>query len=188
MKTFIIVKRDDLTIQGYYQAETKDDTSANRSQLHAEPVCVHIELAAGLTVDTVMATSVDDVISLSEDSAKVAAKALLLKQNAAQLAYETMNAEVIAQMALVFGTNKPESATAYKETWDVMAEFPADWEAAGIKAAFAVAGLAVNDVLDTAQKVQDYANAKLVQVKAYGIWRMQRIESFKAERDAILAG
>jgi len=53
MSTWIIVKKDDLSIQGSYQAVEKDDSSANRSWLHAEPVCMHLEMPAELDKDCV---------------------------------------------------------------------------------------------------------------------------------------
>lgn len=53
MATWIIVKKDDLSIQGHYQADEKDDTSANRSWLHAEPICMHLEMPAQLDPECV---------------------------------------------------------------------------------------------------------------------------------------
>jgi len=188
MKTFVIVKKDDLSIKGSYVADVKDDTSSNRSYLLAEPFCTSVEVPEGLVLDEVSASLSGDAIVLAVDPAKVAAKALLQKQVAITAAYEAMNNEVLVQMASVFGTNRTDSATAYKDTWELMAQSPADWETAGLKASFAVAGFAIGDALDTAVKVQSYAIAKVAEVKAYGIWRMQRIEAFKAEREAILAG
>lgn len=70
MAKFIIVKRDDLSIQGSYDADAKDDTSANRSWLHAEPVCVHLEMPEGLDPECVKCEN-DEIVA---DSAKVAAK------------------------------------------------------------------------------------------------------------------
>lgn len=48
---FIIVDKASLQIVGSYEAEQKDDTSANRSWLAAEPVAKHIELPEGLLED-----------------------------------------------------------------------------------------------------------------------------------------
>jgi len=102
-------------------------------------------------------------------------------------AYEAMNSEVLAQMALVFGTTKTDSASAYNETWKMMSSNPSDWSGAGLKSSFIVAGFQIGDVLDDITKVANYANAKLAEALAYGIWRMQRIDSFKNLRDSILA-
>lgn len=74
MKTWIMVRKEDLAIMGSYLSEEKDDTSANRSWLLAEPVCVHIELSEGLVADEVKAELIDDEYILSQDSNKVATK------------------------------------------------------------------------------------------------------------------
>lgn len=130
----------------------------------------------------------DGSVTFEVDTAKQTAKALAVKQKLVGDAYNLMNTDVLTEMANVFGTTKPESASAYKDTWEMMASTPSDWEGAGLKASFAVAGFEVGDALDTETKVQSYANAKLAQVKTYGIWRMQRIEAFRLQKDTILAG
>lgn len=48
---FIIVDKASLQIMGSYEAEQKDDTSANRSWLAAEPMAKHLELPEGLLED-----------------------------------------------------------------------------------------------------------------------------------------
>lgn len=48
---FIIVDKTSLEIVGSYEADQKDDTSANRSWLAAEPICKHLELPEGLLED-----------------------------------------------------------------------------------------------------------------------------------------
>ena len=53
MSTWIIVKKEDLSIQGHYEADQKDDTSDNRSYLHAEPICMHLEMPAELDAECV---------------------------------------------------------------------------------------------------------------------------------------
>lgn len=102
-------------------------------------------------------------------------------------AYAEMNTEVLSAMTTVFGTSKTDSATAYNETWKMMSASPSDWSGAGLKSAFVVAGFAIGDALDDDVKIAAYANAKLAESLAYGIWRMQRIDAFKSLRDSILA-
>lgn len=70
MAKFIIVRRDDLSIQGSYDADVKDDTSANRSWLHAEPVCMHLEMPEGLDPECIKCEN-DEIV---EDAEKVADK------------------------------------------------------------------------------------------------------------------
>jgi hypothetical protein len=102
--------------------------------------------------------------------------------------YKEMTLEVYAQMATVFGTQDPNSASAYKQTWDMMLQSPSSFSGAGLTSRFEVAGLSIGDALDTDQKVTDYATACVDAAIQYGIWRMQRIEQFRQERADILAG
>lgn len=120
-------------------------------------------------------------------SENTAAKVAADKADQIQAAYNTMNSEVLAQMSAVFGTTNPDSASAYEATWKLMAETPSDWSAAGLTARFDRGGVLTGAALDTDQKVLDYANACLQEVKTYGVWRMQRIETFRADRAAIEA-
>lgn len=46
---FIIVDKATLKIMGSYEADVKDDSSANRSWLAAEPMAKHLELPEGLS-------------------------------------------------------------------------------------------------------------------------------------------
>lgn len=121
----------------------------------------------------------------AHDSAEV----LVNEQKAAQVTeiYNAMNTEVYTAMGGVFGTTNADSATAYERTWEMMKAAPENWSGAGLLAEFAVGGFAVGDALDTDQKVTDYATAKIAEVLAYGVWRMQRIKQFKIDRAAILA-
>lgn len=56
MKTWIIVRKEDLKIMGSYEAAQKDDSSANRSYLAAEPICAHVEMPEGLDKDCLVAS------------------------------------------------------------------------------------------------------------------------------------
>jgi hypothetical protein len=181
----------------------KDDSSANRSYLMAEPMASHFELGEGQDEDVVVPVWVEEQIipavglpeeegyvpeqviaahwALQDDPTLVATKAAQAKANLITEKYNQMNADVYNQMTAVFGTSKPDSATAYKETWTLMVSDPSDWSGLGLKDD-------EGNVLDTDQKVQDYAAAKLLAVVEYGKYRMQRIAAFKAEKEAILNG
>lgn len=75
MKTFIIIKKSDLSFQGSYQAEEADmNSSASRSWLLVEPFCTHLELPEHLKADEVKGVLVDNQIQLAHDSAKEMAK------------------------------------------------------------------------------------------------------------------
>lgn len=114
---------------------------------------------------------------------------LAVKNKEAQILvkYNEMSTDVLAQMALTFGTTKPESASAYHDTWVLMAAEPALFSAEGLKADLAIGGFLVGDALDTNQKVQDYANACIAAAKTYAVYRMNRIKQFKVDKAVILA-
>lgn len=132
---------------------------------------------------TVARTEYDFSVDTAQKLLDAAAKD---KRKQIEDAYASLNADVYAEMAQIFGTNNPESATAYEATWKLMKEFPADYASLSLTSRFAIAGLAVGDALDTEQKVLNYATAKIEQVKTYSKNRMQRIEQFRAEREQIL--
>lgn len=67
---WIIVNKESLQIMGSYEAEQKDDSSANRSWLLAEPVCKHLELPVGLEAELVEAVLQNDEIVLQHSNAK----------------------------------------------------------------------------------------------------------------------
>lgn len=110
-------------------------------------------------------------ISLTENSVS---KTAATKQADIQTLYNTMNADVYAEMETVFGTKNPESANAYKQTWDLMLVKPELFAGK--------LGLTTN------QDVTNYATAKIATVEAYAVWRMERIETFQIAKAAILAG
>lgn len=133
-----------------------------------------------LDSECVVADMVDDVITLSLDPSKVAAKGGRIKAELIQVKYDEMNADVYAQMLQVMGTNKPDSATAFYETWKLMTAKPELFSPEGL----------LDDAgnpLDTNQKVVEYAAAKIAGAEAYSVYRMTRIKQFKAEKAAILA-
>jgi len=101
--------------------------------------------------------------------------------------YSIMSAEVLAQMTVVFGTSKTDSALSYEATWKEMNAVPSDYSSAGLTARFAVAGFAIGDALNTDLKITDYSAAKIAELKSYAVWRMQRIEQFRTDKAALLA-
>lgn len=107
------------------------------------------------------------------------------KEREIKILYDIMNVEVYTQMSLVFNTTNADSANANRETWALMLENPSDWSVVGLKAEFNRGSLSIGDALDTDEKITNYASACLNAVKAYGIWRMQRIQQFRADRSLI---
>ena len=67
---YIIVNKESLQIMGSYEAEVKDDSSANRSYLAAEPICKHIELPENLEEALAEAYMDGEELSLRHSEAK----------------------------------------------------------------------------------------------------------------------
>lgn len=86
-------------------------------------------------------------------------KSILIAQ-----AYELMNSEVLAQMSVVFGTSNTASASANKDTWQMMIDEPA---------------LYVPSKFATVEEVVAFATAKMNAVKVYAVWRETRIDAFR---------
>ncbi len=144
-----------------------------------DPSVMDVEVEAGEVTFTASPTKA---------AAKAAAAALKQKELEITERYNEMNADVYEAMAALFGTSKSDSAQAYNETWKLMKEKPLLFHESGLKAHKDVAGFVAGAALDTIQKVEDYAEACLAEVEAYGVWRMERIKQFQDEKAAILAG
>ncbi len=74
MKTWLIVRNEDLEVLGYYQAEEKDESSNNRSHLWSRPLAMHVECPEDVDPSVAKCEIEEDEVVVSEDSAKVAAK------------------------------------------------------------------------------------------------------------------
>jgi hypothetical protein len=201
MKKFLIFKKLE---DGYYgeklgsyESEFKDDTSANRSYLMAEPMASHFELPEELDEDIVKLVLIpeQEIITnssnpdskqvipshwkLQEDEDLRNHKVQSLKEKRIEEAYFKMSKEIYEEMEIVFGTKNSDSAIAYEKTWNLMLANSEEWSNLGLKDD-------VNDLLDTSEKVLDFASKKISQVVIYGKWRMQRIAQFRQERENIL--
>jgi hypothetical protein len=178
MKKFAIVNKESLLILAKYEAEEKIDLTVTGSWLASEPVCAHIEIY-DIDGDCIKAERSGEDIILVLDSNLVNAKAARLLSEAVTEKYSDMNSDVYAQMNTVFGTSKSDSAVAFKETWDLMVSHPEDY-----------VNKAMNDVgtiMTTELEVTTYAQTKLNAVRAYSVYRLERIQQFYAERAAILS-
>ena len=130
----------------------------------------------------------DGAVTFAESPTKVAARAAAIKAKDIVDRYNDMNADVYAEMQQVFGTTKSDSATAYFETWKLMAAKPVLFYQQGLKADKEIGSFQAGDALDTMQKVEDYANARIAEAETYSVNRMARIEQFRVEKAAIEAG
>jgi hypothetical protein len=124
--------------------------------------------------------SVESIKAHHKISVDQSGKELGHKKEQVTLAYKDMNNDVYAQMEIVFGTTNPESASAYERTWQMMKENSEAFANVGIK----------NDLgfdLLTGLDVLNFATEKLDAVLAYGVWRLKRIEDFRALRSSLLS-
>jgi len=98
------------------------------------------------------------LIGKAEDHPEIVAvmEAAENKAKLVQAAYDLMNKEVLDQMFIVFGTTKPESATANQQTWQLMKDKPQ---------------LFVPSKFSTEAEVLTFADAKILAVESYAVWR-----------------
>lgn len=104
--------------------------------------------------------------------------AVLLEENKlvsaelVQKAYDRMNSEVYAKMQETFGTSNAESAAANQSTWMLMVQSPTSF--------IGVIGFT------SVEEVLAYSQPKYDSAIAYGIWRLNRIQQFRDEKNQIL--
>lgn len=173
--------------------------------------CVHIEVPEGVNAETHKAIMVAekwtkegeaDVFEnpndetwthvpahweLQEDADLLAA--WTAKDKAAQISerYADMEQDIYDQLEAATGTRNPATATAQYESWKVMSAKPSLFHSQGLLAEIAVGSFSKGDALDTIQKVEDYANACIAAVEAYGVYRLTRRKQF-AEEKAVIEG
>lgn len=94
-----------------------------------------------------------------------------IKNLALSSLYNNMNSEVLAQMAAVFGTSNADSANANKQTWELMKAKPS---------------LFVPSKFATEVEVVSFAEAKISAVETYAVWREQRIDQFRLDKNNLL--
>jgi hypothetical protein len=139
-----------------------------------EQVQVLIEVPEGLDHTTCKAELLEDEIVLVPDAELVAQKKAFFDAEKIKGLHAALNTEVYTEMARIYETTNPDSATAYHETWKLMVEYPEDY-------------LVVTGMPDEASVIA-FASAKLAEVKAYAVWRIQKINEFMVAKAAILNG
>jgi hypothetical protein len=124
-------------------------------------------------------------------AAKNAAEGARTKAKQVKDAYNLMNAEILAEMEKVFETSNSDAANAEYSTYKDMAENPAAYAGLGLKVQVQIMNADDTELfdegaaLDTDAKVQAYANRKIELAKAFGVYRMQRIQQFYQEKETI---
>lgn len=131
-------------------------------------------------------------------------KAAVLAQDAADQAvkdkadqvtarYNEMTQAVYDEMENIFYTKKSDSATANYEMWKHMKDNAALYSGKGLKAEYQLNNADATELyspgsaLDTDAKIVAYATRKLEQADEYIVWRSDRIQQFRNERDIINA-
>lgn len=135
----------------------------------------------------------DDTIWVAyvDGAAKSAGEAEASKQAQLDMAYSSMNKDIYDKLYDVFRTRKPETATAEHETFKHMKDNPSQYASKGLKCdhqlnkADTTELFSPGSALDTDQKVLDYATRKLELVHEYGVYRAERIQQFKNEKETI---
>ena len=123
------------------------------------------------------------VISVDTE-AKSTAESQASEKASASLAYEEMLNDIYTEMYNVFGTNSTETATADHETWKKMVDSSGKFADIGVTVRVQVLSsdgsvlFSAGDVLDTAQKVSDYAVRKLEQADDYAVYRLTRKQQY----------
>jgi len=146
-----------------------------------------VELPEGMDERYLGATIAEDgTVTLAVDAGKLAAAEAAEKQAQVTAAYNQMNKDVYDQMAVVFGTTKSDSATAFEGTFRLMISKPELFSSQGLLADKAIGTFQVGDALDTDAKVTDYGQARIDEIEQYAVFRMNRIKQFYAERAQIL--
>jgi len=170
---FAIVRKEDLAVLGKYESDFAKDTSQYWDYTLAEPMCTHLEVVSPLYPDCVKAELVEDVITLVEDTAKTAAKALATKVAQCDALEAQLWVDILAEMEVVYGTKDMNSATAYYLSWRRMQEAPAVF----------VGSLFADEAAVTA-----YVTPKLAAADVFALWRLGKIVTCNAAKDAIMNG
>jgi hypothetical protein len=178
--------KEDLTIHSMYESSFVKDSEYDWPKDAIEGTLAHVPAPEGLDQDCLIAQQNGEVIELIEDGAKVAAKAVVAKQNLVTAAYDRMNADVLAEMKRIFNTSNPDSANRQHNTWKVMVVSPALYLNIGLKADSSAAEMNAGEEFTDSAKTVAWAQDRVTEAELYSVWCMQRIEQFRSERAAIL--
>ena len=192
MKRFVTFKKvldEQGNVVGHdLEGELTYIASEVRWNLGTESETSHFELAEGQD-PLILSPAWNEYLlmwELVEDADKVFAREQRLKEAQITELYNTMVSDIYDKVELVFKSRSQDNAIADQVTWEKMKENPSAYSSGDLLAEFEVAGFSVGDMLDTDQKVLDYATAKINEIEQYSLWRMQRKQQFAIDRQAIL--
>jgi hypothetical protein len=151
-----------------------------------------------VSIRTIQDSNGDNIVESFIDSLKLSAKAandlIAEKEEIISLKYLEMNQDVLVQMYNTFGTTNPDSANAYKQTWELMKTKPALFRDEGLlveRQILAADGMTIlfqlNDQLNDDLSVVGYATRLIQMAEEYGVFRMKRIQQFRNEKALILS-
>ena len=167
---YFIINIDTLRIEKTYEL-AEGDTREWIPRLSA-PNCVHLSLTENLDPACIKAVLIDDVITLVEDTDKVAAKVQAAKDVLVAAARASMDADVAASQLALLETAKETSAIRLAVTALDMSLNPS---------------LYICSLFPTAEAVTAFANAKLAPSRQCAIYCLERIYQYEQEKAAILA-
>lgn len=153
-------------------AELDEEGNVITPAVTHEEVSVVVDVPEQI-IPAVTHTEERPVYVLVEDADKVAAKAVATKVAQCEALERTLWSEILAEMSNVYGTNDMNSATAYYLTWKRAKEAPAAF--AGTLFADEAAVLA-------------WCEPLLAAADAFAVWRLGKIATCDAAKQAIMQG
>jgi hypothetical protein len=165
---FIIINTDNLKILDSYEAEAEDLSKRFWYGLNNIIPTVHLSLPENLDPACIKAVLIDDVITLVEDPDKIAAKAQAAKDAQIAVLKVSFDADVDAEMFVVYGTRDRVVANTTHTSWADMLANQSDY---------------VPAIFPSVEVLQGYVAPKVAASRAFNIWRIGRL----AQRDAAIA-
>lgn len=172
---FIIFDKSTLDILNSYEAESKVEFGGDWGN---EDKVVHLSIPEELDVDTVKCVAFDDVgttnYRIEVDPVLLAAKQVRIKEELIAQARAQMDADILEGCKLIYGSMTAEAMLSWEAQWTRMAASPAEFIG---KFGFT-----------TIEQVSAYVQNKISTVSIpAGLYRLERIEQYSAEVNAILA-
>jgi hypothetical protein len=178
---YFIVNKSTLKIEKTYnweaQVVTKDGVDSVVNYLEwipslSEPICAHLPLPENLNPDCIKAVLIDDVITLIEDTDKVAAKSQAAKDVLIAAAKSRMDEDIEAAQIQAFNTSLQTSAIRTAVTALDMSLNPSAY---------------LCTLLPTVEAVSAFASQHLAPARTCAIYCLERIYQFEQEKASILS-
>jgi len=134
---------------------------------------------------------VDETLKASLQAQDIVDQVVVDKATQVTAKYSEMSDAVYSQMSSIFYTKKSDSAAANYEMWKHMVANASLYSAKGLKAEYQLNNADATELyspgsaLDTDPKIVAYATRKLEEADEYIVWRSDRIQQFRNERDII---